>query len=706
MSGAPVQRLHPMMWLVFAIALVAGSATQAGGVRSFAETAERLARGRADGVAVTTRGALFPAPRSVALGRDRLPGAPSQIWSMVADPAGNLFLGTGPDGHVIRVGPNGDAAIYFTAAEPLVTALAFDGDGSLLAGTSPGGKIYRVRGSTQAAVWSETGERYVWSLLVLADGTVFAGTGERGALLRVAPSGRAEPFFDSAEAHLVSLAAAGDGALLAGGADRGLVYRVTREGHGLVLHGDDLPQAAALVSDGDGGAIAAFVAPPPPEVEAPAVRLRLPDGARVGTSNENVGSLEEYSGPVLRGTIEGLPPRLPEAVAPLRGRIVRIGDDGRVAELWRSTTEAPFALLRDESGRVLVGTGEPARIYRIESDGDIALLATHDDAQVTALLRAGRTVHFGTSNPAAVYRMASGPAENGIYESEPIDAGSQARWGAVRWRSTGATRGEVYTRTGSSRHPDATWSGWGPAMTDGAAGEVAHLDGRYLQWRARFPGGAGDSGRIHDLTVLYEPYNRPPAGRRVTIDDADGAVSGRLGIAWSALDPDGDALEARVEYRPAATATAWTLAATRRDATGRSGWNDERIDWDTSAVAEGDYDLRVVLSDAASNTAEEAATVVVEPSLRVTIDRTPPQVSVAAISDGTLSVDVRDAHSPIARAVVVADGVEVQTLRPVDGLADSRVERFIYRPSDGITGSQLRVEDAAGNRTEIPLEAP
>ena len=59
-----------------------------------------LQGGETDGVAVSATGRLFLAPRLSRLGDARLPGEPVQVWSMVSDASGNLYLGTGPDGHV------------------------------------------------------------------------------------------------------------------------------------------------------------------------------------------------------------------------------------------------------------------------------------------------------------------------------------------------------------------------------------------------------------------------------------------------------------------------------------------------------------------------------------------------------------------------------------------------------------------------------
>jgi len=75
------------------------------------------------------------------------------IWSSVADARGNVYLGTGHDGRIYRVTPDGKGALWYDAAELDVTALAVAADGTLFAGTSPDGKVYRIGTDGKAEVY-------------------------------------------------------------------------------------------------------------------------------------------------------------------------------------------------------------------------------------------------------------------------------------------------------------------------------------------------------------------------------------------------------------------------------------------------------------------------------------------------------------------------------------------------------------------------
>jgi hypothetical protein len=695
--------------LVLALALAGtAQAARSAGTRIWAETPRSLALGSADGVAVSASGHLFMAPRIERMDADLDSAPPHHVWSMTGDGRGNIYLGTGPDGHVLRITPGGSLSVFFTVDEPLVTALAITGDGDLLAGTAPGGKVYRVDGDGTGGVWAETDERYVWSLAVTAAGEVFAATGEHGGVVRLDQAGRPEPFFDSGEPHVVSLAALPGGGLLAGGAGGGLVYEIDEEGNAIVHYDAELPEATALTSDGEGGILAALVAPPSREAEPPALKITLPDGTQVGTTDETVGALEQRRGPVLRGTIEGLKETRDTPEPPLRGRIVRIDTEGRTTELWRSGDEAPFCLIRDSRGNVLFGTGEPARLYRLDRTGDVALLGTLDEAQITGLLDQGRVVFVATSNPAAVYRVETQSVETGVFTSHPLDAGEAARWGSIRWRVDGGSgRVELYTRTGNSRDPDRTWSGWSPVLTDPAGSRIVNPDGRFFQWRARFVGAEGAGIRLSGVRVSYELYNRPPRVRDFRLEGGVGAVSGGATLLWSASDPDGDPVELRVERRTGLAEEWTTVGSSTTGGEGPSGPPHRgRLEWDTTQVAEGRYEIRAVASDQAANDPDEGHEVDVSPTLELAVDRSPPRLSIQPQGPGAFDVRVEDTLSPVRRLEVLAGGATRFSLRPVDGVCDSGDETFrVVVPADGV-GWSVRGADAAGNAVEEPLPAP
>jgi len=689
--------------LLLPVALLLSAPALAVQVRTHVPAVEELRKGDQEGVAVGSRGRLWLAPSLDRQGRPDIPGGAAQVFAVASDPGGNVYLGTGPDGRIVRLAPGGGEKVLFTVDDPIVTALAFAPGGDLLAGTGPRGRIWRIKPDGTASLWCETGERYVWSLLPAPDGTVLAGTGEEGLVLRVDRAGDVTPLFDSEEAHIVRLVRAPDGAVLAAGSGRGLVYRLGPDGSAAVLYDDDLPEIADLAVQPDGTLLAAAMAPPPMDPRPPAVRLNLPDEL---TGAPDSMDFDESPRATLQGVIEGLPPQGADG-GRTRGRLVRIGTDGVATELWRSATEAPYALTAEPGGGALLGTGEPARLYRVQSDGEVALLESLREGQVTGIVAASGPALVATSNPAATYRLAPATTARGTYTSEPVDAGGIARWGHLRWDGAPGGAGvEVATRTGNSGQPDGTWSAWKPAT--GAPAEIASPEGRFLQWRLTLRGGAGTPS-VSGLSVSFAPRNRPPLLRDFRADPTvTHAVAKEAAFRWSVTDPDGDPLDVLVQFRPAGTGAAWQTGARVRaeDASpdDEGMRKDGRLAWDTSAVPEESYEVRGCVSDQPANPEGHGKEACSEP-VDLEVDRTPPQVSLDRDADGSWRLRVVDAPSGAVRVEVVDGGIVRSAAAPEDGVADSAQESY-HLPATIAGTSVLKVTDAAGNTVERPLSGP
>ncbi len=695
---------------LLAAAALAAAGARADQTRLVAPTAAEMQRADADGLAITSLGRVFPGPRVVALPGRASAASTSQAFAATASASGDVYLATGPEGEVIRIAPDGARSVVFHADEPLVTALAPLPSGDLLAATAPGGRIYLVHPDGKSSVWCETKERYVWDLLSRGDGGVFAATGDQGRVLKIDRNGNVSVFFDSDEPHIVSLAAAGSG-LWAGAAGTGVVYRIDPDGHAAVVYDDELPEAKALLPMPGGDLVVAFDAPPASEKKPPALRLRLP-GASGG--RDTVADLDSRQATAVQGIIEGLAPPEPDEGAPLRGKLVRITPSGTAVELWRSRDEAPFALALDRGNLPLFATGEPARLWRVEGPNEIALLATLREGQATAFAASGKGTVLTTSNPVSAYRIDADAARSGTIVARPSDAGSQARWGSVRWRGAGTTGIAVETRTGNCEDPDATWSAWTPITGDGSGGAVTSPDGRYLQWRAKMSATTADGPSLSAMTVSYATRNRGPSIRDLRIDPPGGAVSGKATLRWTVSDPDGDGVSVEIQARRSADAE-WKLAARSDPPAAKSdptlgvdgSSKDGRVSWDTANWDEGTYDVQAVASDQGTNPPGEGLEAKSQLAGTVTIDRTPPTIT-AKRKGGVIEVEVEDELSGVVRLEVLAGDRVVFSPRCEDGVCDGRRETFRI-PADRVASGgpfSLRATDAAGNPAVAQVPEP
>lgn len=698
-----MRRASRIVVCCLSLGLCAGGFTTAVETQRWSASAEELLRGRADGIAVSLAGRLSLAPRIQRLD-DALAGTGAlATWSACEGAAGEIFLGTGPDGLIVRADGNGAGRVFFRTGETMVTALIRLSGGDLLAGTSPGGKVYRIDAQGRGELWVETGERYVWALAESDGGNIFAATGEHGKVLRLRSDGSVETHFDSDEPHIVALLHDRAGALMAGGAGIGRLYSIDAEGNGLVLYDDELIEVRAIARSEAGTWSFALVGAAESGTRRPELRLRLPDGVTI----EPDLPLEEREGSTLSGFIEGLEEDTGRVRKSVRGRLVRIDADDLATVLWQSTRETPLSLANDASGRLLMGTGDPGRLYRVEPDDDVALLATLSEAHLTALLRVDRTVFAGTGNPAALWRVEAVEAEQGAYVSPAHDAGHLTRWGSISWSPRGRlARTEVYTRTGNSPTPDVTWSGWSPAQVLADGSPVDNPDGRFAQFRVRFIGSQERDARLSDVTLHYEPYNRPPRLESGPTNVVR-AVSGTARFPWKARDPDGDPLEAVLEYR-ATFSGEWQTAP--RDGTITDGSKrtpavqSGAAAWNTEDLPEGLYDIRLSVGDDAANDDAEAGWARA-PVRQVAVDRTPPTLEARRLAGGRVEVVVTDEATHVGRLTLLRDGRPVARPRSADGVCDSRRERFEFDAPAGAGIWKVRGVDLAGNTAEAVLPA-
>src|SRR3984893_1695900 len=210
-----------------------------------------LLKGEARGVSVTESGVLTLAPSLSQLFNTEQ----AYVWSSAIDSAGNVYLGTGHDGKLFRVGPDGKGSLLYKASELDVTALAVARDGAIFAATSPDGKVYRVTTDGKAEVYFDPPDKYIWSLAILGDGSLAVGTGDNGKLYRVRAAG-AKPesslLVNTNQTHVMSLTVTKQGDLIAGTDPGGLVLRISAEGKAFGLYDAPLREIHALAPAPDG----------------------------------------------------------------------------------------------------------------------------------------------------------------------------------------------------------------------------------------------------------------------------------------------------------------------------------------------------------------------------------------------------------------------------------------------------------------------
>ena len=128
--------------------------------------------------------------------------------------------------------------------------------------------------------------------------------------------------------------------------------------------------------------------------------------------------------------------------------------------------------------------------------------------------------------------------------------------------------------------------------------------------------------------------------------------------------------------------------------------------WDTKAIPDGFYRVRVEASDETSN--PDAFTLKTEAvSAPILVDNHAPQLAELSVAQGKLKGRASDAMGPVAALEVSVDAAPFRPVFPDDGLLDTASERFsveLGKLSPGRHIVAIRATDAAHNVGSAELE--
>jgi sugar lactone lactonase YvrE len=663
---------------------------------------DQMERGSANGVAIRNDGRLEAGP-STSLMYDT---TKSYAWSLASDAAGNAYLGLGGSSagsaQVMKVAPDGKATKLFEAKELAVQALAVAPDGSVVAATSPDGKVYKVlaSGSAETVLFdpkaTEEKPKYLWDVALGSNGDIYVAAGAPAVVYRVpAGGGKAEVLFKTADQHIRCLLMAPDDTLWAGSDGAGVVYRIDTKTAGakpFAVYAAPRREITSLAMDAAGNVYVAGVGargatPLPP----------LPVTGNVGVSITFVQPASS--------TAAGANTLVPEG-----SDIYRIAKDGTPSRLVQMRDDVVYAL-SFRKGALLAATGNRGRIYRVDTamPGRFTDVTHLDAAQGMSFAAVKDGVLVATSNSGKLFRLNDAPAKEPTYTSEVFDAQGFSQWGRVETRAAGSPQAyELWVRSGNVESPLMGWSEWSRVEADGSISVPA---GRFAQWKAVLRPTAGegsiDAVGLNYLTrnvapvvdeIAVQPGARMPASnaaaQNTTVQVAFPQPAGSPNVSfqqdpstmpltaqkdksavtarWLAHDDNGDEMMFSVWYRGVGEKN-WRLL--------KDKINERYLSFDSSLLPDGSYNLKVLASDAPAHTDSDALTGERESAV-FAVDTTPPVPGVLTATLASqkihVTLEARDATSPIAHAEYSVDAGPWQYLEPVGKVSDSLTERYDF----------------------------
>jgi sugar lactone lactonase YvrE len=700
-------------------------------------TYEEFLKGTPKGVAVRSDGHLELAPKFTLVAD----ADASYLWSLRADASGNFYAGGGAPAKVFLFDGSGKPSVVFESTDLLAQCIAFDAKGTLYVGTSPDGKVYKVSANGEKTVFFEPKTKYIWDLTFGADGTLYVATGDKGQIFAVSPDGQGEVYYSSDEAHIKVLGFDAKGNLLAGTEPNGRVVQISRAGEkggqrkpesgtasGFVVYETAKREVTSLAVAADGNIyVAAIGEKSRGGAGAPSPLMSTPQGATMAT---NAGA---------QGAAVAVPfVAFPQAIS---SSIYRITREGVPEEIWTARDEVVYALGLNSDGRLLAGTGNNGSLLVIDRRGVYAQLAKAGSAQITGISRTSSgKVYLCTANPGKVFSLGPEYEPEGTFQSQSFDAKLYSQWGRMEWWGPPATTGsgksgkdskeprlEFYVRSGNTEDPGKEWSAWfGPyTSSDTTVGAPA---ARFLQWKAVIHDGRAGDG-IDWVNVAYQPKNVAPVIDGIAIQEpgvrtlspmtgvgqpgnvvlkqppasnpqsgpggmvassnpqpkfemqAQGAPQkGYESVLWSAHDDNDDDLKYAVYFR-GENQREWLLL--------KDNLEQKFYSWDTTAMADGAYYLKIVASDAPSNPPEQALSAERE-SERFEVDNTTPTIGKIEANPTGMNADrskgvsydfqftASHPTSSIEKAQYSVDGGDWILLKPVNGISDYKTETYSF----------------------------
>jgi len=697
----------------FTLALVLATTVHAGETRVWElATKGDFAKGELAGVLLSSDGELMP---GLALTRKGDLEADGAVWSWTLGPAGELYLGTGNKGAILRMRKGGALEKFAETGGLFVTALAWHA-GKLHAGIVPGGRVVAIDAAGKVDTVARLADPYPWALVPLGERLLVA-SGPSGMVHAVDEKGALTVVFDAGKGHVLALAAGEAGSAYAG-TDQGTIWRIA-----LGEKPADKP-TARVVAHVDGVEIKALSVDATAKVLFAAAnrceKLKQADFVReLATSLESARD----SGQTDRKNVieEGF-----------QAELFRVEvDSGRLDTLATFPKELALALAVTAEG-VYLGGGADGRVYVTDPDRRSTVLFDLDEPQASALVVVDGTLQYVASgSPGRLYAVGVAPAADSSYTSAVHDAGHVARWGRIAWTARGKIT--IKTRSGFTPEPDRGWSDWqavsGVDSPDGA--RPASPPGRYIQLQVTF---GESSASLAQLSLHYRAYNQRPRIDAFSVTAASGGGGGgesesdapataagsgegsdappktdasarplrpgdpakALAIAWQASDQDGDVLRIALHYRRLGD-TEWRAIETPKPLEGPQA---TAHNWETQGLPDGYYYVRVTASDSPSNPAADVLSDERTLDRTVLVDHGTPRIEAIVQAGGRLACRAVDSASPIARVEYSWDGGAWHVAPARDGIYDSAAEGFEI-PTEGVAKGRralsLKAIDAAGN---------
>lgn len=663
------------------------------------------------------------------------------IWSMAADAQNQVFVGTGDPGTVHLIKNGSEAVELFKSPELYIQSLTTDTYGNLYVGTSPRGVIYKINNRGEATVFCNVPAPYIWDMAMDSDSNLFAVTGDEGILFKISPDGTPDVFFDTAETNLLSILIDQDDNLYVGTEPNGLIYKIAPSGQTQVLYDANESEIHCLATDSLGNVYAGTASGAQIQVPAATVTTRPPPQAGSVSPVLKEGLAWDLNIPEELPMAQPIPiavqrpvsrsigaPSKVAGVPNIPNYIYKITREGLVKRIFEIDQAFILGISLDKQNNLYAVTANNSGIYKIGQDETSSSLSDVEEVQVLCCLSTQNDeVYIGTGNMGKVCKISPSYVKEGAFLSNVLDTATLSNWGCISWTSKQpeGTHVILATRSGNCEKPDVTWDNWSPPYLSSGQ-RITSSPARFIQYKAILDTtNTGITPSLNTVSLSYLPKNHPPAVIRFTIEkdvsplQKSSKINDRVeskpsisagqkphyqiaqkSIQWEVEDQNNDTVQVTVYYKGVGE-KAWKIIDKNTQKKGTYAW-------DTLRLPDGEYQIKLVVSDEPDNPPETALSAenITQP---VVIDNSRPIIQSLSTTDKTdgryvISGSVKDGYSTIGKVQYTIDGQEWISAYPVDGVFDSTEESFQITTKPLVPGDYTLVINAFDSEGNIGAE--
>ncbi len=654
-------------------------------------TVDDFLKGEFYGISVSYEGIL-----SLSLKEESIKGPEEGFYlSTLITSSGTIYLGTGHEGKIYKIGKDDEVELYFDVPEMDIYCLAQGPDGNLYAGSSPNGKVYRISEKGEGEVFFNPKEKYIWDLFFTEEGDLLAGVGEKGGIYQINPEGEGKAVVEIEESHILCIEKGDDGKLILGSGGKGCVYELSSGNKVSILYESPFEEIKSLTLDKEGNIYA-------------------------GASGHTLENKTGLSPSVLETSTNVQIEVTPDSTKTVNNSktskknpsaLYKINKTGIIKKLWHSDDEMIYSLHWDEmKDRLLFGTGNKGRIYSVDKDENISLLIQKDSEQVYDLYPLGNKIYIVSNNPADLSVVEAVQRLKGEYVSNVVDSKIISSWGRLAWEEEipSDTFIRFQTRSGNSSEPDSTWSDWSPPYKKADGEPILSPRSRYIQFKVIFSAQSTRANPIlREVSIFYLQSNIPPkiekliflppnqvllkppqqskevwgadidfyeqaknANKQNVLSAKKAEKKGYRTLIWSASDENEDDLIYSIQMRKEEESR-WRIL--------RNRWPERIFAFNTFNFPDGVYYIKIIVSDAPSNP-EKKEQKTEKVSRPLIFDNSLPEIKEfrEEIKGRVLTATfvVEDSMTQIKEVQYRIMPGEWETIFPEDGICDSKKESF------------------------------